>query len=174
MTKKKRKSNPYLVCPYECGGRKYKSVNKGYTRCCDREVVRVNGSIYAHLDAAPEWVLLKKFERLKQTRDPGFVIAYGDRQYQTDVKSAHFLHKECDFDLPLALKVIEITFTHEAHRWRDMPGFWAVISRKFFEDAKAKARIASAKERKASELQQSRLESIAPRLERSYATGQLL
>ncbi len=55
-----------------------------------------------------------------------------------------------------------------------MPGFWAVISKKFFADAKAKARIALVKEKKANELQQSRLASVAPRLETSYATGQLL
>ena len=175
MTKKKRKSNPYLVCPYECGGRKYKGVKSGnITRCCDRKIVVVNGGIYTHLDAAPEWVLLKEFEKFKQKMDPGFVIEYADRQYQTDVKSAHFLHKECDFDLPLALKVIEITFAHKAHRWRDMPGFWAVLSKKFFADAKAKARIALAKERRADKEQRARIVGTDPRfLELAYAERSL-
>lgn len=169
-----KKAKPFLVCPYECEGREYKSINKGLTRCCQRRVVRVNGGIYTHLEAAPEWVLLKDFERFKQARDPGYVIEYGDREYQTSVKSARSLYGYCKGDLDLARTVIEITFTHQSHRWRDMPGFWAVLSKKFFNDVKVKARIKLAKERKADELQQSRLAAVAPRMERSYATGQLL
>ncbi len=172
---KKRKSNPHLVCPYECGGRKYKSVNKRRTRCCDREIVRVNGGIYSHLDAAPEWVLIKEFETRKRKTDPHYSIEYGDREeYPIAVKMARSLYSRCDQDLDFAKKVIEVTFTHPAHRWRDMHGFWSILSKKLFPDAKAKARIALAKERKANELQRSRLASVAPRLETSYATGQLL
>jgi hypothetical protein len=174
VTKKKRKSNPFLVCPYECGGRKYKSVNKGRTRCCDREIVRVNGGIYEHLDAAPEWVLLQLFVEHKQKTDPGYTIEYASRQYQTDVGSAHFLYKECDLDLDLAKKVIEITFTHRDHRWRNMPGFWAVISKKLFPDAKAKARIALHKQKKADDEQRARVIGTDRRLmEMAYADARL-
>lgn len=143
MAKTKKK----MTCPYpDCGCADYKTLKSGsITRCCDREVKRVNGGWYLKRDDAPEWRILQKFAEWKRKSDPEYVIGYNSQSYQQQVGSAHNLYKYCGFNLELAFEVLSVSFTHEAHRWRNYPSLWAVLHKKFFMDVLAKARIAVAK-----------------------------
>lgn len=147
---KRRKKSVDLVCPYpDCAsGRVYKTLKTGnLTRCCGRPVVRVNNAIYLKLDDAPEWQIIQRFVEHKCKRDPEYEIQHGDKPYRQAVKAAAVLHKYCKGNLELACTVVDVSFTHKAHRWRDYPVMWAIVSAKFVPDTIAKARAALAKQR---------------------------
>lgn len=148
MTKKKAKT-PNPICPH-CHVNRYRTLKKDdagvkITRCCNQPVVRVNGTWHIELGEAPEWKVLKLFEKFKRRVDPEYRIEHGDYAYQENLRSAVTLWQRCERSLDLVESVLDVSFNHEAHRWRNYPALWAVLHNKFFPDAFAKAKIALAK-----------------------------
>lgn len=145
----KRKS---LQCPFGCE-KEYKTLKKGsITRCCDREVVRVNGSIYADLDDAPEWQVLMEFVEQKRSHGmPFYEVPYGSSSYKDNLRAIQTLLKRVDGDVSMAKRITQIAFeaSHESwHRWATP---FAVIQNSrwpnFFAVAQQERRRSRARER---------------------------
>ena len=162
---------PY-VCPH-CGNDQYKSLKKGgITRCCNQEVMRVNGSIYISYEDAPEWRLIDAFVSGKREHHhlEHYTVPYGGTAYKNAaLPAAKLLLEKCDGDIDLALRVVEISFTDWDHKRRKLANMFALTSNYYFPDALAKAKRASATEEKKADLQESILEQwVDPAWERAY------
>lgn len=132
---------PIIHCPF-CGSSKYRSLKKNnITRCCDREVYKVNGRIYADLADSPEWRLMQAFVKQKQKSDPYYEIPYHSKAYKENFRSVRTLLGYCKGDVEWAEEAINVCFEHEAHKWRNYPSFYAVLNSNFFMDVRAKARM---------------------------------
>lgn len=125
----------YLTCPYDCGGRQYKTISGGKTRCCNREVVRINGGIYERKEDAPEWRVLQRFINGMRKRLPHYDIPYQSSSYREILPAISTLLKKCGQRLELALEVVSVAF----ESWPKLDTFYAIISRKMFPTYKAKA-----------------------------------
>lgn len=136
-----RKKSKQLVCPY-CGDASFKSISKNRTRCCDGEVVRVNGQIYIDREDSPICQLIDAFVQHKRKTLPMYEIPQGSDTYKEAVACADQLMIKCGNDIGLALTVVDINF--EEYQWRGLAGMWALISNTFFPEVLAKANKAMA------------------------------
>jgi len=130
-------------CPF-CGDNSYKTLKKGSrTRCCDEEVIRVNGAIYARKEDAPEWRIIDEYiQHKRQYHNLGhYTILWGSREYKNHaLPAAKDLLKKCGGDLGLAIRVIEISFTDDSHKRRQLANMFALTSNYYFPEALAKAK----------------------------------
>ena len=169
MRNKKR-----LHC-HMCGSERYATTKKDkggnrVTRCCERPFVRVNGGLYEKLEDAPEWRILSRFVDLKRERGLDYEIQFGDTSYRKFVNAAHTLYKRCGFDVDLALEVLDVSFRHKRHRWRDHLDFFSVVSARFLPDALAIAKRKLAERRKSDALQKELVSGhVAPEWNAAYA-----
>ena len=160
--KKGAKRNfPLLVCPF-CGSSKYKTLAaKSTTRCCGKVVARVNGAIYCTYEDSPEWELIAAFVVEKRRHGLGmYDIPYKSGHYQQILPAVSGLLKKCRNDLELALAVIDISFNHKDHCWRNHPSFFSIVSKTFLPDVLAKAYAIRIKEKEAELLQETRKASL--------------
>lgn len=163
-----------LHCPYDCGGRTYKTTKGNRTRCCDREVVKVNGEIYTRLEDAPEWRIISKFIEMKRHDLPRYNIPYLSSSYREILPAAAHLLERCDGDVELAELAVELTFTHKDHKWRTVPTFFAVISKRFLPDVLARAAQVIQRRNKDEELQEAVTHSYVPSIwEEAYESARI-
>jgi len=167
-------ANPKQTCPW-CNGQRYKTLKKlgkgRVTRCCEKPIVTVAGRWYQTLDDAPEWRVIKKFVEMKQSRNGHYEIEFGDTTYQAILKTVTGMIARCGDDVDLALLVVELSFTHEQHEWRDYPAFYSVMSRRLFPDVLALARAEMAQRAAGDGVQRMRMDSVMPeQIEMVYAT----
>jgi len=139
MGKRKSSNRNQLVCPV-CGSADYKNLGpKSTTRCCNRKVVRVNGRVYASLEAAPEWRIIQAFVEKKRTRPEmsKYDIPYGTSPYREAVTAAGILYEKCGDSIELALEIVRVSFDHPAHSWREHAGMFALSSNRYLPEVKA-------------------------------------
>lgn len=85
------------------------------TRCCERQIVIVNGGYYRSFSESPEWRILKFYEKMMNEFGPtewrdSYVIEYGDDSYQAFVGKAGFMLDRCDGDLGWVIEAIRVAF----------------------------------------------------------------
>jgi hypothetical protein len=168
---------PKKTCPW-CDNQEYATPKKLLaglvTRCCQRPFVTVAGKWYQNLHDAPEWRVIRKFVEMKQTRNGHYEIEYGKEAYKTILGGVKDLLARCGNSVELALLVVELSFTHKSHKWRDYPSFYAVLSRRHFPDALALAKYEMSR-RAENDGVQARLESkvTSKQLEIAYARASI-
>lgn len=169
----KKKSDP-KVCPW-CSCARYKTTKtKNVTRCCGEVVAKVNGGWYRRLDDAPEWQIMQSFARWKRkTGDSEYVIEFNDPTYQESIRSAKTLLERCGGDTDLARAVLEISFTHRSHSWRNKPALWAILHKKFWADVLSKAKTQERTKQRHQDLQERRSSSVTgnPNMVAAYAAA---